>query len=535
MNLSMLLHVSSLVACAVADPTWPSNIDELEEIMFQVTSFRSRKFSATVSPCGSEVSGPGRQNAAEWLRTAFHDMATADTSSGTGGLDASIQYELNSGENAGPGLRTTLEFMVPFLSKRSSMSDLIALGVYTSVRSCGGPAVAIRAGRKDSMKKGKTGVPQPQDSVPTFQQRFERMGFTHEEAIQVTACGHTLGGVHRAEFADIVPRGSATNGLAALDSSTAVFDNRVVTEYLNGTTKNPLVVGPAVRINKQSDFKLFNSDSNRTMERLADKNEFRQACKTVLQKMIDTVPAGIELTSPIMPYKVKPVNLQLTLENGGSNLLLTGFIRVQTTSLPDDSIDSITIIYKNREGRSACSSRPCSITATTHRQSRGYDNIFAFFPIKARIPVSSGISSFVVTVNYAKGGPKLYDNNGKEYRLRDAVFLQKPQSCLQGSSGKLTVVAAVRNDRLSESTRATISYKAPQSDSPIPALRSVTIDLVKGNRVGQYTFFSGEYTIKGGLADESHVDVSNGDMSDSFKRVNEIGGTCAPFARSSSP
>ncbi|KAK7427963.1 hypothetical protein QQZ08_005576 [Neonectria magnoliae] len=329
-------------------------------------------------------------------------MATADTSSGTGGLEASIQYELNSGENAGSGLRTTLEFMVPFLSKRSSMFDLIALGVYTSVRSCGGPAVTIRAGRKDAMKKGKPGVPQPQDSVPTFQQQFERMGFTHEEAIQVTACGHTLGGVHSAEFADIVPPGSATNGLAALDSSTAIFDNKVVTKYLNVTTKNPLVVGPAVRINKHSDFKLFNSDSNRTMERLADKNEFRQACKTVLQKMIDTVPAGIELTSPTVPYTVKPVNLQLTLENGGSSPLLTGFIRVKTTDLLDNSIDSITITYKNREGRSTCGSRPCSITATTQRSSRGFDEIFAFFPIEARIPVSLGISSFVVTVNYAK-------------------------------------------------------------------------------------------------------------------------------------
>ncbi|KPM35197.1 hypothetical protein AK830_g11384 [Neonectria ditissima] len=529
MNLSILFHLLSLAAYTVADPTWPSNIDELEEIMFQVTSFRSRKFSATVSPCGSEASGPGRQNAAEWLRTAFHDMSTANASSGTGGLDASLQYELNSGENAGPGLKSTLEFMASFLSKRSSMSDLIALGVYTSVRSCGGPAVAIRAGRRDATKKGRLGVPKPQDSVPAFQKHFEWMGFTHEEAIQVTACGHTLGGVHRSEFADIVAPGSTTNGLAALDSSAAIFDNKVVTEYLSGATKNPLVVGPAVRIDKHSDFKLFNSDSNRTMERLADKNEFRQVCKAVLQKMIDTVPAGIELTAPIVPYTVKPVSLQLTLENGGFNLLLTGFIRVRTTSLPDNSISSITITYKNRDGRSSCGPRSCSITGTEQRQSRGYDDTFVFFPIAARIPASSGISSFVVTVNYIKGKPTLHDNHGKGYRLRDAVFLQKPQSCLRGSSGRLTVAAAVRNDRLSQRTQAIISYKVTQSDSPVPSLRSATIDLTKGNRVGGYTFFTGEYTIEGGRADESHIDVGNGDMSDSFKSVNEIGDTCVSF------
>ena len=99
-----LLSLTTLVA---ADPTWPSNIDDLEEIMYQVFSFRGRRFADTVSPCSNEASGPGRQNAAEWLRTAFHDMATANTFFGTGGLDASIQFEIGNGDNKGPAFKNS--------------------------------------------------------------------------------------------------------------------------------------------------------------------------------------------------------------------------------------------------------------------------------------------------------------------------------------------------------------------------------------------------------------------------------------------
>lgn len=525
-----LLGLLGLAGHVLADPTWPSSVDELEEIMFQISSFRARKFADTVSPCDNEASGPGRQNAAEWLRIGFHDMSTANTFFGTGGLDGSLNFELNSGENSGPGHRTTLEFMAPYVSRRSSLSDLIALGVYASVRSCGGPVVPIRAGRKDATARGNTGVPQPQNSVLTFQQQFERMGFTNEEMIQVTACGHTLGGVHSEEFPDLVPAGSVENGNAGLDETVAVFDNKVVTEYLDGTTKNPLVIGPSIRINKNSDFKVYNSDGNVTMEALADVDTFTDVCKVVLQKMIDVVPPSVTLTDPIAPYMVKPVNLQLTVANGGSSLLFTGFIRVKTTDLSEDDIESVTLTYKNRNGGSDCGSGTCRITTTVLGVSQGFDDTFAFFPISANIPAATGISSFTVTIKLVDGTTQLYDNNESEYPLQDAVLLQSPQSCVLGSTGALTVVAAVRNDRVSQGASAFISYKVPATNIPVAALRNTTVSLTEGDCVGQYTFFKAEYTVPGGLTYEANVDVKNGDKTDSFKKLAGFGGTCRVFS-----
>jgi len=110
-------------------------------------------------------------------------MATANRYSRTGGLDASLQFELNNGENADPGHATTLGFYANYLTSRSSMADLIAAGVYPSVRACGGPVIPLRLGRVDALSAGAPGVPQPGDPIGTFRQQFDRMGFSPAEMI----------------------------------------------------------------------------------------------------------------------------------------------------------------------------------------------------------------------------------------------------------------------------------------------------------------------------------------------------------------
>lgn len=514
-----------------ADPQWPSDIDELEEIMFQLTSFRARKFADNISPCINQASGPGRQNAAEWLRTGFHDMSTANTYFGTGGLDGSLQYELDNGENTGPGHRSTLEFMAPYVTKKSSLADLIALGVHLSVRSCGGPDVPFRAGRKDALHKGNIGVPQPQNSVGTFKLQFDRMGFSPEEMIQMVACGHSLGGVHTAEFPDLVPNGTAKHGEASFDSTVAAFDKKVVMDYLSGNTTDPLVLGPSVSLGKNSDFKIFDSDGNTTMQHLADDAVYFDTCKVVFQKMIEVVPPYVWLTDPIKPYMIKPVDLQLTLVDGGSTLHFTGYIRVRTTQLSGKDMPKMAITYKNRLGNSGCGPVSCAITTTVQGISRGFDDTFAFFSIDESIPSVTGISSFIVTLFYANGTQDTFDNHGNGYPVQDAILFQQPQSCVLSQSGDFAIVAAVRNDRLKHGAAALISYKVPQDTSPVPLLQNDTVSLRKGLCAGSYTLFAANYTIQGGFASEAKVDLINGDKVDSFKSVRDAGGRCLSFQK----
>lgn len=365
-----------------ADPTWPSPIDELEELMYQVQGYRSRQFGANVIPCTNGASGPGRVAAAEWVRTAFHDMATTsiDTKNNvrSGGVDGSIQYELGYAENTGPAFNTTLIFMKDFLTSRSSLADLIALGMYFAVRSCGGPAIPVTGGRVDASTGGSlSSVPVPQNTAFIFANQFSRMGFSVAEMIQAVACGHTLGSVHAAEFPQMVPVGSAPpNDEVSMDSTMTDFDNRVVTEYVSGNTTNPLVVGPSIKATRNSDFKVFSYDQNVTVNGMTDPAEFNSICQTIFQKMIETVPSSVTLSAPIQPYSVKPVNMQLTLNSGASTLQLSGLIRVRTTTLGGDSVSSVAVTYKDRNGGDNCGSAGCTFTASLLGASSGFDDTF---------------------------------------------------------------------------------------------------------------------------------------------------------------
>lgn len=103
--------------------------------MFLNTGYRSRGLSSHITPCSYSEFGPGRQTAAEWLRIGFHDVSTANVFFAPhGGIDGSIAFELNDGENIGAGFNTTLITYSKFFNSRLSISDMIALGVYASVR-----------------------------------------------------------------------------------------------------------------------------------------------------------------------------------------------------------------------------------------------------------------------------------------------------------------------------------------------------------------------------------------------------------------
>lgn len=522
--------VAIILSAVLADSTWPSPIDDLEEIMFQQRIFKSRNFADTISPCSNEASGPGRQVAAEWLRVAFHDMATADSRTGKGGLDGSLQYQLDDGESKGPGFNSTLKFFSEYLSKRSSLSDLIALGVYASVRSCGGPVIPVKAGRVDAPGPGSMGVPQPEHSIEQFRQQFDRMGFTEEEMIQVTACGHTLGGVHDTEFPELVEQGESPS-----DSTVAEFDEKVITEYLDNNTTNPLVVGPAVGQGKDSDARIFSSDANITVKAMTDPQRFQDVCRKVLQKMIEIVPTGVTLSPPIEPYMVKPVDLRLSLEQAARHLQLSGNVRVKTTSLPREEIVRMEILYKNRnDGYDCGKGSSCVINSTIHGSGYGLDDTFVFFPIDATIPIDRGISSFIVNLILTNGTRLLFDNNGQEYPMQDAVILLRRQTCLLQHTGKINVTAAVRNDRNDLPTNLTISYKVPRPGLPVAGLHETTMFMTKGDCVGPYTLFNAAWTIPGGISYSSRTDVSNGEgedfLADDFTYGAELHGQCEEYS-----
>ena len=203
LKIPLLFGLAAALSQLVASYTWPDErIDLLEEYMFEPDALGTTPSSPAFGKFDCRILG------AEWLRTAYHDMATADVDAGTGGLDASIGLETSRSENAGSAFLNTLNFFVPLQSVRSSMADLIAMAAVLVTESCSNGSIHIpyRAGRVDATESSPEGrVPRPEQDLETHIALYKKQGFDATEMIGLVACGHTIGSVHGRDFPDIVP------------------------------------------------------------------------------------------------------------------------------------------------------------------------------------------------------------------------------------------------------------------------------------------------------------------------------------------
>lgn len=205
---------------------------------------------------------------------------------------------------------------------------------------CGGGIVPYRPGRIDAILNPNTGtgVPAPETDLDETLTFFERSGFDREEAIAFTACGHTMGSVHAGGFPDVVNKSAIsptnTNGGVNFDTSRAVFDNKVVQEYIDWTGQRggPLVTTD--NVTTQSDLRLYESDGNATMRSLYSQSNdaFLNTCVNLFEKAINTVPSGVQLGDQITPLQIKPINVTFDIQN--ATLVLSGTIRILAQQPP---------------------------------------------------------------------------------------------------------------------------------------------------------------------------------------------------------
>ncbi|KAG7096544.1 hypothetical protein E1B28_003968 [Marasmius oreades] len=505
--------------------TWPSWTDELEDIMYLQGGFFHRGFHDGVSPCTFSTSrSPFRNGAAEWIRTAYHDAITHDKSSGQGGLDASLRFEMDRKENTGTqGLNDTFGFFSSYQSIRASMADLLALGVYTSVRECGGPVVQFRAGRIDATSPNEQGVPEPTTDLDTTKQQFAKAGFSEADMIAMVACGHSLGGVHGNDFPEITGNNSEQS-FPKFDSTNGQFDNAVVTEYLASNTTNVLVIGPH---DSNSDMRIFTSDHNATMRTLTNPNTFRTTCASILQRMVDTVPSTVTLTDPILPVDIKPASIKLSLTNA-THLRFEGYIRIRMTERQKQGPipEQLELPYKDRNGNQCPA---CVITAKPSTfqggSGLGFDDWFQFYEFGVDIPSQIAISSFNVEFN-----DESHDNGGNGFPIHHEILDQPSQSCLLNLTD-MTIVAAVRNDRVNLPTYADLEVK--EFTQGVVGAVSITSRKVEmqstGKVLGDYTFFSGRTTVDARTGWFTHYDLVNGEVKVEFRSSALFqGGTSCP-------
>jgi hypothetical protein len=423
----------------VSGYTWPDDkVDEVEDLLYLQTGYNARNFSGPITPCTAGIGTEGSILAAEWIRISFHDASAFNASTKTGGLDASIMWELKYKNNDGAGFNHTFDSMKSHYTMRSSMSDLFALGTYAAVRACGGLKIPIRAGRIDATEAYPIdGGPIPMDTAEKLSEVFSAMGFSVPDMVKLVACGHTMGGVHGGDLPPVLYNNSIGH-FALFDSTGAGFDNKIITEFLDSTTQNPLVIGPETT---NSDKHVFEFDGNVTVKSLVDPKVFQEACVDVFERMINSVPGFVNLSDVITPIAVKP-DVYLQLDSTGS-LVFAGTIRVHNTGVKDltkTQKHTVTLSYVNDNMKAVN-----TVITTTHVGSgAGFDDSFEFYEFSHKL-AAGGIHHFDVTVDGTK-----HNNNGTHYLIQDNILLQRSQSCISAepdATGNYTikVVSAVKN------------------------------------------------------------------------------------------
>ncbi|KAF5393655.1 hypothetical protein D9757_000440 [Collybiopsis confluens] len=490
--LILILVVCTALVDGLSTFHWPNTL--LSYADFQL--YEAARFSSITEQCSPRQS---TTVAAQWLRIAYHDMATHNKNDGTGGLDASIQFELERSQNVGVGMAqsladfATLLVTTPFFGT----ADLIALGTVFGVASCGGPIIPYRAGRIDATKAGPATVPEPQQDFASHLQSFIRQGFDQTEMISLVACGHTLGGVRQADFPTIV---DADTAMADFDT-TQTFDNTIVSQYLQNTTDDVLVVGP----NKttRSDLRIFSSDGI-----LLSPTKFNETCANLIERLINTVPQGVTLSEPISePFNYLVNDPLFSYLNGQFSMTTT----LRVLNLNSNSQRVATMFWLDRQG-SSCPPAGCSIRASSNQTNllNSFGHLIPSvtssqrFFFNATINAATTISRFWFEINENDGSePVIVDNDGSGYVIaQDDVFVDVQRSEIvtlfqpTGSPVFLTfkkIVLAVRGDPGSIDASMTIWDPLFNSSSPpfLPVITSTNFQLDETNTPqGGFTFLA---------------------------------------------
>ncbi|KAG6827360.1 hypothetical protein H0H92_012098 [Tricholoma furcatifolium] len=516
LRLSLLL---SLAATCLADNyTWPSpQYDALEQMLYEGRRPDGSSIANIVHPCKFRTN-TNASIAAEWLRFAFHDAITADVSAGTGGVDGSIAYELNRTENFGAGFTDTLSDFQVYPNKYVSRSDIIALGAVFAVSTCGGPIIPFRGGRIDVWEAGPAGVPQPQEDLQTNIGEFSRAGFSTSEMIQLTACGHTMGGVRSTDFPQLVAP-NANSDMPVFDDfdTTVEFDNVIVTQYLDGSTQDILVVGSNTTMD--SDLRVFSADGNVTMNSMSTPDAFASTCQSILERMIETVAHGITLTNEIAVIPAKVHDVQLTFDEKNAFVFQASFRLQQSISGTVNKNRTVTMLWCDRYGSNAnCNGNTkSSLPAGTVYEEPNLSPVsqsqgFTFINYNFVVPVDAdvSISKFWFTVNENDGSSATtYNNGGSGYVYAQDQLLFVPilstNTLVQNSSlvargggspiaglvNQYFIVAAVR-DGSDPSQVYMNAYDSAIANFPAPL--NTTVNLQMNSSISPlqgYSFYTG--------------------------------------------
>lgn len=362
------------------------------------------------------------------------------------------------------------------------------------------------------------------------------------EMITLVACGHTIGGVHSVDHPEIVLTGNVSDeNVARFDTTTGSFDTKVVTEYLDDSSLNPLLRNTNDTLN--SDKRIFSSDGNATMNRLAEPTFFKAQCESLFERMIDLVPGDVTLTDPLQPADLRPY-ITSYLPKGNDTLELAGRIRVRITNGTGVDPDDLTVTLVPTDSSGAVGAEVPAKRATLRLgTSFGYfSETFQWYEFNTSFPggAAAAAASFDVHLTRPSDGQvTVYDNAGTGgYAVNPDILFLEPQSCSFFNSttntAAITISVAVSKALLARDAAATpqvrIVQKTAQPRNFIPKLAQEVVPLERtGKETSGFVYFQA-IPVVGREGIQTTFDIEVGDNKLEFQDTAGLGGReCAAF------
>mmetsp|Transcript_21092 Transcript_21092/g.53107 ORF Transcript_21092/g.53107 Transcript_21092/m.53107 type:complete len:354 (-) Transcript_21092:139-1200(-) len=223
------------------------------------------------------------------VRLAWHDSGNYDASTGTGGANGSIRFDLEMSHGGNAGLVTAVKLLAPIKKKFPDLgyADLFQMASAAAIEACGGPKIDMKYGRVDAADESavppdgrlpSAGAPYQEaqgadpakesaDQSPQGHLRrvFGRMGLSDQDIVALSGA-HTLGrafkdrsGAAPLESTKFTKDGPGRTGGQSWTEQWLEFDNRYFTmlldaeagtadpELLQLATDNALLEDPAFR------------------------------------------------------------------------------------------------------------------------------------------------------------------------------------------------------------------------------------------------------------------------------------------------
>lgn len=224
----------------------------------------------------------------------------------------------------------------------------------------------------------------------------------------------------------------------------------------------------ATNVSERSDYRLYISDGNATLQSMSEEYAFRTKCFSLFERMINTVPATVTLSEPVTPLTWKGVDVIMDIDSAGT-ASVSGLIRnLYTTITPPE-----TVSYTTTSAAGNSSSQTSDVAS---------GNGTSLYGITQYWPFNSTIEQGTTSVNF----------EDVSYPINDEIFILPAQSVINSTAVSVTLrAAALTSLASSDGMQGLLYVPTVVQGTRNKEIVNVTVSMSEYGTAGNYTLYEG--------------------------------------------